>query len=384
MPGFTGLLIRRLHPPASGNRIVYDAEVKGFGVRITAAGSIAFVLRYVSDGRERRFTIGRYPDISPTAARDIAVGLQQRISGGFDPLEARADIRTAPTIADLCADYLERHAVPRKRATSLRNDRAMIDRRILPRLGMFKVASVRRTDIEAFCLSLRDTPYLANRVLALLSAMFGLAVAWNWRPDNPCKGVSRFHEERRDRRLSGEQLRRLAGALESCRSRRSANAVRLILLTGSRPTEVLAATWDQFDLENGTWTKPGDERKHTRQDPVLLSAPAITLLAAMAREAAAGGDGRSPYLFPGNAPDSPLRDIKRAWRGICDAAGLDGFRLDDLRHSFAGHRESTGLPLERVGRRLKRTKVAITRSHAYFCQNSLPKTNDWIAATIDP
>ena len=85
--------IGALSPPEKGNRIIYDDDLTGFGVRITAAGSIGFVLRYVVDRRERRLTIGKYPDLSPSAAREEAILLRGLVSKGVDPLEERLDRR---------------------------------------------------------------------------------------------------------------------------------------------------------------------------------------------------------------------------------------------------------------------------------------------------
>ena len=140
----------------------------------------------------------------------------------------------------LAADYLEQHAIPKKRPRSVENDRSMIDRIVLPRLGSKKVAAVQSRDIHALHVSMKNTPYQANRVLALLSKMFSLAVEWGWRSDNPVKGIERFQEERRERWLSDDELGRLLAVLGTHPNQRAANAVRLQLLTGARIGEVLS------------------------------------------------------------------------------------------------------------------------------------------------
>jgi Arm domain-containing DNA-binding protein len=61
--------IKNLKPPATGNRITFDGEVRGFGARITAAGVVSFILDYRIHGRQRRITIGRHPEWSVVAAR---------------------------------------------------------------------------------------------------------------------------------------------------------------------------------------------------------------------------------------------------------------------------------------------------------------------------
>ncbi|HYD99018.1 MAG TPA: Arm DNA-binding domain-containing protein, partial [Alphaproteobacteria bacterium] len=89
----TDLLVRGMKSPAAGNRIVYDSEVRGFGVRITAAGARAFVLNYRVDGAERRLTIGAYPDWSVAAAREQAKALKREVDRGSDPLARRKEDR---------------------------------------------------------------------------------------------------------------------------------------------------------------------------------------------------------------------------------------------------------------------------------------------------
>ena len=90
---------------------------------------------------------------------------------------------------ELASDYLERHAIPKKRPNSIRNDRGMLNNIILPKLGRKKVDAIRRRDIESIHVAMRDRPYQANRVLALLSKLFSLAIDWQWRKDNPAKGI---------------------------------------------------------------------------------------------------------------------------------------------------------------------------------------------------
>src|ERR1700712_3869537 len=97
----TDKAVRDLAPPATGNRITYDQEVKGFGVRITSAGAKAFILNYRSAGRERRITIGSFPDWSTKQARAEATKLKRRIDVGEDPMADRHADRAAPTMNDL-------------------------------------------------------------------------------------------------------------------------------------------------------------------------------------------------------------------------------------------------------------------------------------------
>jgi integrase len=99
--------------------------------------------------------------------------------------------------------------------------------------------------------SLKGSPYQANRAIAVLSRLFTLAMKWGLRTDNPVKGVERNHEQKRSRYLTAEELSRLSEALAARGERRSANAVRLLLLTVARKGEVLSMRWEDLDLSAG-------------------------------------------------------------------------------------------------------------------------------------
>src|SRR5262245_13485666 len=105
-------MVRRLPPPAGGNqKITYDDAVKGFGLRVTAAGAKFFVLTYRRklDGVQRRHTIGSFPHWTTAAAREEAKRLKRAVDGGGDPLGEVQAMREAPTVADLAERFLEEH-----------------------------------------------------------------------------------------------------------------------------------------------------------------------------------------------------------------------------------------------------------------------------------
>ena len=100
--------------------------------------------------------------------------------------------------------------------------------------------------------------------------MLNLAVKWEMRGDNPARGLERTPEEKRERFLTPAELGRLGEALAAHPKRVSANAIRLLLLTGARRGEVLGARWGQFDLAAGVWTKPAATTKQGKLHRVPL------------------------------------------------------------------------------------------------------------------
>ena len=148
--------VKNLPAPTKGNRITYFAGDKiqgkaapsGFGVRVTASGSRAFIINYRNKyGLEKRKTIGRWPDWTVIAAVVEARKLRQQIDTGDDPLMAEQAVRGAPTVGDLCDRYIEEY-LPRKRASSARDDRYMISGIIRPKLGKRKISDIRFADMD--------------------------------------------------------------------------------------------------------------------------------------------------------------------------------------------------------------------------------------------
>ncbi len=377
----TDKLVKGLDRPAKGNAIIYDDKVTGFGIRITKEGAKSFILNYRNhEGRERRYTIGTYgPVWSVELARKHAGELKRRIGLGDDPLAERNKVRDAPTVADLCSRYVEDH-LPRKRASSQDSDRRIIARIIKPKLGGRKVASIVYADVDGLHRSLKATPYQANRVLALLSKMFSLAIRWGWRTDNPCRGVERYQEEKRKRYLSTEEIGRLTKALDDHADQRPADVVRLCLLTGCRMGEALGATWDQLDLDAGKWVKPGATTKQKTEHEAPLSAAAVVLLKGIL--AAADGGPASPWVFPGHVPDGHLVDIKRPWKAIRKAANIADVRLHDLRHTYASILASAGASLPMIGALLGHTQPATTARYVHLFDDPLRKMADEVGHVV--
>ena len=376
----TDKLVKGLVAPETGNRITYDSEITGLGIRITAAGVRSWVLNYRINGRERRYTIGTYgsDEWTVAAARKRAGDLRRMIARGDDPMAERVEARTAPTVADLCERFKEEH-LPKTRPATKREYELIIDKRILPALRHEKVASVTFSDIDGLHRRLsKDAPYRANRTVAVLSKMFSLAIKWGWRTDNPAKGIERNQETKRTRYLSGEELGRLTEALAKHEDQQGANVIRLLMLTGARKGEVLAARWDQLDLAAGVWTKPGATTKQKTEHRVPLSAPARQLLA----DLAASNKRKSEYVFPGRGGRGHRDDVKDDWADLCGAAKIIGARIHDLRHTYASVLASAGLSLPVIGALLGHSQPATTARYSHLFDDPLREATERVGAIV--
>lgn len=375
----TDAIVKALPAPAKGNRIHYDAELKGFGCRVTASGARSFILNYrTRNGRERRYTIGEFPAWRTAAARIEAAEWKRRIRNGEDPLAGLEADRSAPTVADLCERFMAEH-LPKKRPSTQRDYCRQIENDILPALKHLKVAGVTFSHVDALHLKVtKRAPYRANRTVALLSKMFSLAVKWGWRADNPAKGVERNHEHKRNRYLSADELARLTIALAEHQDQQAANIIRLLLLTGARRGEVQAARWRQLDLEAEVWTKPGATTKQKTEHRVPLSAPARQLLGELKAKAEPGAD----YVFPSHGERGHRVEIKGDWAALCEAAGITEARIHDLRHTYASLLASAGLSLPIIGALLGHTQPATTARYAHLLDDPLKQATERVGAIL--
>jgi len=374
----TDQTIRRFDPPArGGDSVVFDDAVPGFAIRIKASGARAFVLMYrrKSDGKQRRITIGAFGAWNTTQAREEARRIKREVDAGGDPAGEREELRTAPTVADLAARFIADY-LPRKRPTTQRVYGQQIAADIVPAFGEAKVAAVSHADVDAWHHRMRNRPTHANRTLAVLSKMLSLAVRWGWRPDNPCKGIERFGEEKRTRYLTGAELDRLTTALDKLNDQGAADAVRLLLLTGARRGELLAAKWANIDLDAGVWNKPGATTKTKTLHSVPLSQPACRLLHEMQARA------ESEWLFPALSGDGHRSHINAAWIELRKAAKLPGVHLHDLRHTYATILASSGLSLPVIGKLLGHATPIMTQRYAHLTDDPLRQATERVGAVI--
>ena len=252
--------------------------------------------------------------------------------------------------------------------------RGSLENHILPALGMMPLAMVETAHVAALYYRLRETPRAANRALSVLSKMFSLACAWGLVADgtNPCKGVRKYKEKKRERFLTRDEYRRLGMALAEAEAESQAGiegavspyaiaALRLLMLTGCRLTEILTLRWDDIDRTAGEF-RLRDGKTGARMVP--LTPTAETVLAGIARVQG------NPWVIVGKKPGTHLSTITADWYRLRAHAGLDDVRIHDLRHSYASRALAAGESLSMIGKLLGHADIQSTARYAHLARET--------------
>lgn len=344
--------VREAEPADGRDYQIFDTDVRGFAVCIYRSGSRSFSLDYRHAGRQRRMTIGRWPEWTATAARERAKELRRAIDSGGDPLGQREQGREAPRFQDLIDRYVEVH-LPHLAPTNASDQKSMLTKLVAPHWSNQLVTEITPYDVEKLLMRIaagrsrpsktkpnnrarklqgsKPTPIRANRTGEVLRKMFTYAQSWGWRDDNPASGFRRRIENPRERFLSKEEIRKLAAALDTAEDRRAADIIRLCMLTGARVGEVRQARFEHFNLEHLSWSKPASMTKQRKVHRLPISDEA----AAIVRQRQLLVPRGCPFLFPGDVPGQPVKEIRRFWVHIQKEVNIPDVRIHDLRHTFA-------------------------------------------------
>jgi len=380
--------IKALTPQAGAQYVVWDEAIPGFGVRVSPQGTKTFILKYrLASGRVRWKTLGRFGTLALDAARKQAKTDIGIVASGADPLVVRDHARDAPTLGDVADRFLEDHVETRRKPATERLYRLAIDGHLRPKLGAVAIADIGTEDVLKLHHQLRATPYMANRVLAVASALLNWAARAGYRGKgphvNPCDGIEKFRETARRRYLTPQELRRLGAALRLAERRAvmspaAVAAIRLLLLTGARVSEILSLRWRDVNLTTGLLTLPDSK---TGAKVILLNAPAIDILKTCPKFAG------SKYVFPGEGRGETRKGQHRvnltdAWGWVRRRARIPDVRLHDLRHSFASIAVSGGQTLPMVGALLGHTQAQTTQRYAHLMDDPLRAASAATGATI--
>jgi integrase len=401
VPKLTKRTVDAAAPALDGSRrFVWDSDLKGFGLLVTPAGAKSYVVQYRTEhGRSRRLTIGRHGSPwTPEKARERAEELLRDVAVGADPMERRREARKAETVSELIDLYLEKGpaANTKKKASSWAADRSNLMRHVKPLLGSKVVASLTKEDIEDFQRDVAAGKTAADvktkargraivsggkgtaaRSTAVLGAMLAFAVERRMIPKNPAAKVTLYEGAKKERFLTGTEAATLSSTMVTMVAAGELNptaaaAIRLLLLTGCRKSEVLTLKWSYVDLEGGRLNLPDSK---TGAKSVPLGAPALSLLGGIERTA-------SGYVFPAARGAGHFTGVQKAWEAVRKRAGLGDVRIHDLRHSFASFAVAGGASLYLVGKVLGHAQAKTTQKYAHLADDPLRAVADATAGKI--
>ena len=319
----TDIAVRKARPKEERYDL-YDAALRGFGVRISKSGiKTWFVMRRVNK-RMVRYSLGRYPEYSLTEARAAAATALKQMTEGEHPHAARAAM-----FDEVLEEWFTRDQAKNRSIADVRN---AMTKHALPAFRSRPIDAIRKADVLRLIDKIVDSgsPVQANRVLAYLRRLFNWCIERDVLRDNPAAGIKApAREISRERVLTLMELQSVMEATTRI-SYPWGPMVSLLALTGQRLSEVASATWDEFNLDNGEWALSGGRTKNGRPHVVHLSAAALKVL----RELPAVEGQR--WLFS-TTGEGPVKGFSKAKARLDQESGVLGWIFHDLRRSFATH-----------------------------------------------
>ena len=317
----TDLAVRKARPKEKRYDL-FDAALRGFGLRVATSGAKTwFVMRRVN-GRMVRYSLGRYPEYSLTEARAAAATALKRMTEGEHP---HAD--KAAMFDEVLEEWLVRDQAKNRSVGNVRN---AVAKHVLPAFGGRSIDSIRKADVLRLIDKIVDSgsPVQANRVLAYLRRLFNWCIERDLIADNPAAGIKAPTKEvSRERVLSLDELKDVLVAAQRM-GYPWGPLVELLVYTGQRLDEVAQATWDEFDLDNQIWALPGSRTKNGRPHVVHLSDAAMSTISALPQV-----DGQA-WLFS-TTGRGPVKGFSKAKAKLDEESGVTNWTFHDLRRTFA-------------------------------------------------
>lgn len=331
----TDVAIRKAKP-STGTIRLFDGG--GLYLEVVPSGSKWWRLKYRHGGKEKRLSLGTFPDTSLKAAREARDKARQQIAAGRDPSTERKAAKEAVRLATL--NTLERVAsawLEHRSQAWTAGTRTMIaaslENDVFPTLGSRPVGDIQTREIRDVVqqIEARGAGETAGRVFQRLRAIYRYAVAHDLAVADPTYPLkpSEIFKPRRTRHRASLSERDVPGFLAKLESYDGAAAtqfaLKLLMLTATRPGELRAARWDEIDEHAALWRIPASRMKMKSEHWVPLSKQAIRLLAKMRKMSGSGA-----LVFPSPFyPDKPLSDgtlnsalARLGYKGIATAHGF--------------------------------------------------------------
>ena len=362
-----------------------DAECIGLKLRVSKGGRKFFQHRYRYMGRKKCLSIGEHPHVTIQDARQRVSEHKSLLSRQIDPSEQREQKTNDWTFRKFSKELYMPHALQHKK--TWKEDTYKLDRQIIPAFGDYRLSSISARDIATLLTQQRDrtSATTANHYATLIKRMFNLAVKWGLLEKSPATSLDRFKEKpHRERYLTKEELPRFLKALDELEDGLSKAAIKLLLFTGGRKGEITSLRYDQWKLNEKRLFLP--DTKNGRSRSIILNDRAIAVLKGLKKNKDSTPRTKdSDYLFPSKQGTKRphIYDLRSPFERTCIAAGIEGLRVHDLRHSFATLALQGGASLYDVSKLLGHSDVSMTQRYAHMADDSLQTATDNMAGVID-
>ncbi|MCH9808464.1 MAG: site-specific integrase [Alphaproteobacteria bacterium] len=355
--------------------IVHDKALKGFGAR-RQKDSVSYFLKTRIDGRQRWITIGRHgAPWTPDTARKQAM----RVLADPSHAQLKSSSPKLTTFADVAASFMTLHGPKLKRSTRVVYE-SLLKVYLLPTFGTTNIKTITRADVSSAHAKWGENPRSANHALAVLSKIMSWAEDQGYRSEdsNPCRRIQRYKEQKRQTYLTTDELSRLGAALDKADAEclttpYAIAAIRLLVLTGARLSEILTLEWAHVDTERQIAFLPDSK---TGAKPILLNDAALAVINTLPRIHG------NPYIIIGKRDGAHLVNLTKPWHVVRNLAGLDHVRIHDLRHTFASHAVSAGASLPVIGRALGHSQPQTTARYAHLADDPVRQLTQSTGASL--
>lgn len=358
-------------------------NVKGLKFVRSETG-VRFLCRFTFDGKKISQSLGSccYEELY-TKILSLATQVQayhQTMAKGTHPFNHHTQSMSDMSFANFALKVYLPNAKSRKK--SYCNDETRLRVHILPIVGDKAFSDINVAFLNLFFTHLRSDKNLSNatinRVRALLSSIFNLAIDHEVTDFNPITRIKKFREDnQRERYLNESELSRLMQVLSKPEQYNIDNhvivaAVKFLLLTGVRKREALDLRFTDVDVETGSWLLGVNKSGKARR--ILLNQDALNIIETLPR--------RCDYVFANPQTNQPYNDIRKCFDKIMAAANIHAMRIHDLRHNFASLAVNSGESLYVVQHLLGHASPQTTQRYAHLQSQTLLDASEGVANII--